>query len=67
MDAPANLALSSEQLGLTGPLNLGVNYSDLTDTYVTAQYVKRLSDIWAFGLLGEYGNDQYRYNGTVGL
>ncbi|MDR3502850.1 MAG: IPT/TIG domain-containing protein, partial [Legionella sp.] len=67
METPANLALSSEQFGLTGPLNLGVNYSDLTGTYVTAQYVKRLSDIWAFGLLGEYGNDQYRYNGTLGL
>ena len=67
MEAPANLALSSEQFGLTGPLNLGVNYSDLTGTYVTAQYIKKLSDIWAFGLLGEYGNDQYRYNGTLGL
>ncbi len=34
-----NLSLTNHQLGLSGPLNWGVTYSDLTGTYFTAQYV----------------------------
>lgn len=64
---PANLALTGEQFGLTGPVNLGVNYSDLTGTYLTAQYIKELFDNFAVGLIGEYGTGQYRLNGTLGF
>lgn len=67
VNIPANLTLTSEQLGLSGPFNLGVNYSNLTGAYVTAQYIQQMSDTWAYGLLGEYGPGQYRINGTLGF
>jgi len=61
------LMLTSEQLGLTGPVHLGIDYSDLTGAYLTAQYINHFSERWALGLIGEYGNGKYRYNGTLGL
>lgn len=61
-----NLSLTSPQLGLSGPLNWGVTYSDLTGTYFKAQYVLSLGERLALGALSEYGSDQYRINGTLG-
>lgn len=61
-----NFTLSNQMLGLAGPLNLGVNYSNLTGTYVNTQYVTALGERAAFGVLGEYGAGQYRLNGTLG-
>ncbi|WP_165482041.1 IPT/TIG domain-containing protein [Legionella beliardensis] len=61
-----NLSLTNQQLGLSGPLNWGVTYSDLTGTFFNAQYILPLGERIAFGVLGEYGADQYRINGTVG-
>ncbi|MFJ1270167.1 Ig-like domain-containing protein [Legionella lytica] len=61
-----NLSLTSQQLGLLGPIRWGVKYSDLTGTYVNAQYILPLSEHLALGALGEYGANQYRINGTLG-
>lgn len=61
-----NVTLSNQMLGLSGPLNLGINYSNLTGTYVNSQYVTTLGERAAFGALAEYGSGQYRLNGTLG-
>lgn len=61
-----SLSLTSQQLGLTGPLNAGVTYSDLTGTFFNAQYVLPLGKSFAVGALGEYGTKQYRFSGTLG-
>lgn len=61
-----NLSLNNKQLGLNGPLDLGVTYSDLTGTYLNAQYLLPVGERLAFGALGEYGANQYRVNGTLG-
>lgn len=61
-----NFTISNQMLGLTGPLNIGLNYSNLTGTYVNSQYVTALGEHAAFGALGEYGSGQYRLNGTLG-
>ncbi|WP_298622680.1 IPT/TIG domain-containing protein [uncultured Legionella sp.] len=61
-----NLSLTNRHLNLKGPLDWGITYSDLTGTYFNAQYVAPLGERFAFGVLGEYGNDQYRLNGTLG-
>jgi len=63
----SNLSLSSEQLGFTGPLGLGANYDSLTGTYLTGQYIQKFSDKFAVAVLGEYGQKQYRFNGTAGF
>ena len=62
-----NLSITSQQLGLDGPLSLGANYSSLTGTFVNGQYVLPLGERWAIAALGEYGAEQYRLGGTVGF
>ncbi len=61
----SNASLTSQQLGLSGPLSGGVTYSNVTDVFLNAQYILPLADQAALGLLGEYGSGQYRLNGTV--
>ncbi|MDR3503314.1 MAG: Ig-like domain-containing protein [Legionella sp.] len=60
------LNLTNSQLGLKGPLDWGLTYSDLTGTFFNAQYVLPLGERFALGALGEYGANQYRINGTLG-
>lgn len=60
------LNLTNNQLGLKGPLDWGLTYSDLTGTFFNAQYVLPLGERFAVGALGEYGANQYRINGTLG-
>ncbi|MFJ1269030.1 Ig-like domain-containing protein [Legionella lytica] len=60
------LNFTNNSFNLISPLNWGVTYSDLTGTFVNAQYVHSLGDSFAFGVLGEYGASQYRFNGTLG-
>ena len=62
-----NLSLSTGQLGVTGPLNAGLNYSNLTGTYFNGQFLKQLSENMGLNVLGEYGDNQYRINGTLGF
>ncbi len=64
---PSNLVFSTEQFGLSGPLTAALSYSDLTGTFVSGQYLKQLADKLAIGVLGEYGDKQYRLNGTLGF
>ena len=61
-----NLNLSNNSFNIISPLNWGVTYSDLTGAFVNAQYVQSLGKSFAFGILGEYGASQYRFNGTLG-
>jgi hypothetical protein len=63
-DSPLNI--TSQELGLSGPLSLGINYDSLSGAIVNAQWAQALSPSTALGLLGEYGKDQYRLNGTFG-
>ncbi|WP_058535680.1 Ig-like domain-containing protein [Legionella saoudiensis] len=65
-EALNNLSLTNNQLGLKGPLDWGLTYSDLTGTFFNAQYVLPLGERLALGALGEYGANQYRINGTLG-
>ncbi|WP_298624588.1 Ig-like domain-containing protein [uncultured Legionella sp.] len=60
------LSLNNKQLGMSGPLDLGITYSDLTGTYFNAQYALPIGEKLALNALGEYGSNQYRINGTVG-
>lgn len=60
------LNLTNNQLGLKGPFDWGLTYSDLTGTFFNAQYVLPLGERFALGALGEYGANQYRINGTLG-
>ncbi|MES2998216.1 MAG: IPT/TIG domain-containing protein, partial [Pseudomonadota bacterium] len=62
----SNIALTSQQLGFSGPLSGGVSYSNVTGIFFNAKYIFSWNDQLAFGLLGEYGPEQYRMNGTVG-
>lgn len=61
----SNASLTSQQLGLSGPLSGGMTYSNVTGVFLNAQYILPLADQAALGLLGEYGPGQYRVNGTV--
>ncbi|WP_207385227.1 IPT/TIG domain-containing protein, partial [Legionella brunensis] len=61
-----SLYLNNQQFGLNGPLTWGVNYSDLTGTFLNAQYLFPVNERLVFAALGEYGSGQYRYGGTVG-
>lgn len=64
---PSNLSLSTQQLGWRGPFNIGVDYSDLTGLYLNSQLIKKFNENIAIGLIGEYGEGQYRANGTIGF
>ncbi|MCW8398412.1 IPT/TIG domain-containing protein [Legionella sp. PATHC038] len=61
-----NLSLTNQELGLSGPLSFGATYSDLTGTYLNAQYALALNERFAMMALGEYGSGQYRLSGTLG-
>lgn len=62
-----SFTVATNQLGLSGPLSAWATYSNLTGLFFTGQYLKKLTDMVAVGVLGEYGDDQYRVNGTVGF
>jgi hypothetical protein len=49
-----------------GPLSVGGTYDTLLGTIFNAHYAQRISNDWAMGLLGEYGANQSRLNGTLG-
>lgn len=49
-----------------GPLSVGGEYDTLLGMIFNAQYSKKMGQDWAVGLLGEYGPNQYRLNGTLG-
>ena len=65
--SPSSLDISSNQLGLSGPLNVATTYSNLTGAYLSGQFLKALNDEIGVNVLGEYGANQYRLNGTLGL
>ena len=65
-DRQQSMSLSSSQLGLLGPLNARIDYSSLTGTYVTGEFLKKINDKMGVNLIGEYGAKQYRLNGTFG-
>ena len=62
-----NFNLSTDNLGLSGPLSVGVNYDSLMGTILGGQYAQKLTNNFALGALGEYGEDQYRLSGTAGF
>jgi hypothetical protein len=67
MSELSNVSLNSKQLGFLGPLSLGANYSNLTSLFFNGQYLQKIADFFAIGALGEYGEKQYRINGTAGF
>lgn len=64
-----NLLSAAQTLGFEhwaiGPLSFGGSYDSLLGNIFNAQYVKKFNQRWAFGLIGEYGPHQYRFNGTL--
>ncbi len=60
------LYLDSDMAGLSGPISFGVEYDTLEKTIFNAQFVQSLNKSFAIGMLGEYGINQYRLNGTAG-
>lgn len=61
------LALDSERWGLQGPLTFGANYDTLLGMIYDAQYTNKITDKSAFSVIGEYGANQARANGTLGF
>ncbi len=65
MAALGILGLSSPSWS-TGPVSFGGHYDTLLGMIFNTQYVQKIKQSWAIGLLGEYGLNQYRINGTLG-
>lgn len=60
-------SVSTDSLGIQGPLSLGASYDTLLGTIFNGQYTQKLSQNIAVSALGEYGLNQYRMNGTAGF
>ncbi len=65
--SPQNSSLNRKDFGSSGPMSFGVHDDTLFNTVFDAQLAKKISDSFALGVIGEYGTDQYRLNGTVGF
>ncbi len=61
------LSMTSDKLGLSGPLSFGTTYDTLLGAVFNGDYTQKLTDKAAISVLGEYGTDQYRINGTAGF
>lgn len=62
-----NVSLTLDNLGIKGPLTGGMNYSNLTGAFFSGQFNQKINDWAGFNILGEYGQNQYRINGTLGF
>ncbi len=63
---PSNFfPLLSGMMPNMGPFSFGANYDSLLGAIYNAGYAQKFNDNWAASLLGDYGANQYRINGTV--
>ena len=46
--------------------SVGTEHDTLLGTIIDAHFAHGLNENWAFGVIGEYGPNQYRLNGTLG-
>lgn len=60
-------SVASSQLGLSGPLSIGLSHDNSLGYIWNAQYAKKITDHFALAGLAEYGNNSYRYGGTIGF
>ncbi len=62
-----SMAMSSQQLGLSGQLELAGTYNSLTGVNGSVNYTQAINDSLGFSALGEYGAKMYRFGATGGF
>ena len=62
-----SLVFTSNYFGIAGPLNAGINYSNLTKAYFDSLFFKQLAEKLSLNVQEEYGDKKYHVNGTTGF